>query len=39
MKPGDPELIETVKSTEPILAVADVVLQEHDLTLVRSAVT
>ena len=36
---GDPELIETVSSNEPILAVADVVLQEHDLTLVRSAVT
>ena len=36
---GDPELIETVSSSEPILAVADVVLQEHDLTLIRSAVT
>ena len=36
---SDPELIESVGSTEPILAVADVVLQEHDLTLVRSAVT
>ncbi len=36
---SDPELIETIKSSEPILAVADVVLQEHDLTLVRSAVT
>ncbi len=36
---GDPELIETITSNEPILAVADVVLQEHDLTLVRSAVT
>ena len=36
---GDPELIETISSNEPILAVADVVLQEHDLTLVRSAVT
>ncbi len=36
---NDPELIESVASTEPILAVADVVLQEHDLTLVRSAVT
>ena len=35
----DPELIETISSSEPILAVADVVLQEHDLTLVRSAVT
>ncbi|WP_320676698.1 DUF3727 domain-containing protein [Prochlorococcus sp. MIT 1300] len=36
---ADPELVETVASTEPILSVADVVLQEHDLTLVRSAVT
>ena len=36
---GDPELVETIGSREPILAVADVVLQEHDLTLVRSAVT
>ena len=36
---SDPELIETISSSEPILAVADVVLQEHDLTLVRSAVT
>ena len=36
---GDPELIDTISSTEPILSVADVVLQEHDLTLVRSAVT
>ncbi len=36
---GDPELIQTIESSEPILAVADVVLQEHDLTLVRSAVT
>ena len=36
---GDPELIESISSSEPILAVADVVLQEHDLTLVRSAVT
>ena len=35
----DPELIETLDATEPILSVADVVLQEHDLTLVRSAVT
>ena len=35
----DPELIESITSSEPILAVADVVLQEHDLTLVRSAVT
>jgi hypothetical protein len=36
---GDPELIETLDAGEPILSVADVVLQEHDLTLVRSAVT
>ena len=35
----DPKLIETISSSEPILTVADVVLQEHDLTLVRSAVT
>jgi len=35
----DPELIETVDASEPILSVADVVLQEHDLTLIRSAVT
>jgi hypothetical protein len=35
----DPELIETLDATEPILSVADVVLQEHDLTLIRSAVT
>jgi len=35
----DPELIDTVEASEPILAVADVVLSEHDLTLVRSAVT
>ena len=35
----DPELIDTINATEPILSVADVVLQEHDLTLVRSAVT
>jgi hypothetical protein len=35
----DPELIETLEATEPVLSVADVVLQEHDLTLVRSAVT
>ena len=36
---GDPELIESISNNEPILSVADVVLQEHDLTLVRSAVT
>ena len=35
----EPELIEKVEDSEPILAVADVVLQEHELTLVRSAVT
>jgi hypothetical protein len=35
----DPELIDSVDASEPILSVADVVLQEHDLTLVRSAVT
>ena len=31
--------LETLDATEPILSVADVVLQEHDLTLIRSAVT
>jgi hypothetical protein len=36
---SDPELIDSVDASEPILSVADVVLQEHDLTLVRSAVT
>ena len=36
---GDPEPISSVDSSEPILSVADVVLQEHELTLVRSAVT
>jgi hypothetical protein len=35
----EPELIETLEATEPVLSVADVVLQEHDLTLVRSAVS
>ena len=35
----DPKLIETIKKNEPILEVADVVLQEHDLRLVRSAIT
>jgi hypothetical protein len=35
----DPDLIESLAASEPILSVADVVLQEHDLTLVRSAVT
>ena len=36
---AEPKLIDTVDATEPILSIADVVLQEHDLTLVRSAVT
>ena len=36
---NDPELIDAISDSEPILSVADVVLQEHDLTLVRSAVT
>ncbi len=36
---NDPELIEKIHNSEPILGVADIVLQEHDLTLVRSAVT
>ena len=35
----DPKLIETIEKYEPILEVADVVLQEHDLRLVRSAIT
>ena len=35
----DPKLIETIEKNEPILEVADVVLQEHDLRLVRSAFT
>ena len=35
----DPKLIETIGKNEPILEVADVVLQEHDLRLVRSAIT
>ena len=35
----NPELIDTIEGNEPIFSVADVVLQEHDLTLVRSAVT
>tara|TARA_B100000131_G_C17841921_1_gene502176 strand:- start:133 stop:669 length:537 start_codon:yes stop_codon:yes gene_type:complete len=35
----DPRLIKTIESSEPILDVADVVLQEHELTLIRSAVT
>ena len=36
---GDPELIETIEKNEPILEVADVVLQEYDLKLIRSALT
>ena len=35
----DPKLIETIEKNEPKLEVADVVLQEHDLKLVRSAIT
>ncbi len=35
----DPELIKTIEKKEPILEVADVVLQEYDLRLIRSAVT
>ena len=35
----DPQLIKTIESQEPVLDVADVVLQEHDLQLIRSAVT
>ena len=36
---GDPELIEKIDKNEEILKNADAVLQEHDLNLVRSAVT
>lgn len=36
---GEPELVESLEESEPILSQADVVLQEFDLTLVRSAVT
>ncbi len=36
---GDPELIKAIKNNEPILEVADLVLKEHDLNLIRSAVT
>jgi hypothetical protein len=36
---GEDEVIEELGGAEPILSVAEVVLQEHDLTLVRSAVT
>ena len=35
----DPILIETIENNEPILEVADVVLQEYDLRLIRSALT
>lgn len=35
----EPELLEGQDANEPILSTAEVVLQEHDLTLVRSAVT
>ena len=35
----EPELLEGQDASEPILSTAEVVLQEHDLTLVRSAVT
>ncbi|MFM8966887.1 MAG: DUF3727 domain-containing protein, partial [Vulcanococcus sp.] len=36
---GEDEVIEELDGAGAILSVADVVLQEHDLTLVRSAVT
>jgi hypothetical protein len=36
---GDPELLEGLDENEPILSQADVVLQEFDLSLIRSAVT
>ena len=36
---GEDEVIEQLDGAESILSVAEVVLQEHDLTLVRSAVT
>ena len=35
----EPELIEPASASEPVLSTAEVVLQEHELTLVRSAVT
>ena len=35
----EPELIEPANASEPVLSTAEVVLQEHELTLVRSAVT
>ena len=36
---GDPELIEKIEKNEQVLKNADAVLQEHDLNLIRSAVT
>ena len=36
---GEPELIEKIEKNEQILKNADAVLQEHDLRLIRSAVT
>jgi len=36
---GEDEVVEELDGAEAILSVADVVLQEHDLTLIRSAVT
>ena len=35
----DPQPIDTIDKSEPILEVADVVLQEYDLRLIRSALT
>jgi hypothetical protein len=35
----EPELIEPASASEPVLSTAEVVLQEHELSLVRSAVT
>ncbi len=35
----EPELVKTIDKKEPVLEVADVVLQEYDLRLIRSAVT
>ena len=35
----DPELIKTIENKEKILEVADIVLQEYELKLIRSAVT
>jgi len=36
---GEPELIEKIEKNEQVLKNADAVLQEHDLKLIRSAVT